>query len=168
MTDHQKRCLLSYLGYEGELPEATRAFQKKYGLQPDGIFGPLTGEKILSVICEDDWWSGIRHFSRAEFACKCGRFCDGFPAEPERKLVEIADTVREYFGAAAVVTSGVRCIAHNTNVGGVSNSRHLTGKAIDFRVAGRSAAEVLSYVNHISGIRYAYAIDSEHIHMDIP
>lgn len=168
MTEHQKKCLLSYLGYEGELSEATAAFQADYGLQADGIFGPLTKAKILSVIStETDGWSGIRYFSRGEFACKCGRFCDGFPAEPERKLVEIADDVREHFGAAAIVTSGVRCAAHNANVGGVSNSRHLNGKAMDFRITGRTAGEVLSYVNQMPGIRYAYAIDSDHVHMDV-
>lgn len=168
MTEHQKKCLLGYLGFEGDLTAATAAFQRVYGLETDGIFGPLTKAKILTVICtEADGWSGIRHFTRAEFACKCGRFCDGFPAEPERKLVEIADGVREHFGAAAIVTSGVRCARHNANVGGVSNSRHLNGKAMDFRVSGRSAAELLCYVNQIPEIRYAYAIDSQHIHMDI-
>lgn len=161
-------CLLSYLGYEGQLSAATAAFQGDYGLEPDGIFGPLTKAKILSVICgESDWWRGIRYFSRSEFACKCGRFCDGFPAEPERKLVEIADDVRSHFGAETIVTSGVRCKTHNANVGGVSNSRHLSGKAMDFRVIGRTAADVLNYVNQKGGIRYAYAIDSAHVHMDV-
>lgn len=168
MTEHQKQCLLSFLGYDGELPAATSAFQADYGLVSDGIFGPLTEARILSVICKEaDWWKGIRHFSRQEFACKCGRFCNGFPAEPARKLVEAAEEVRSHFGAEAIVTSGVRCAAHNANVGGVSNSRHLSGKAVDFRITGRSAAEVLSYVNQKPEIRYAYAIDSSHVHMDI-
>lgn len=165
MTDHQKKCLLSFLGYDGD--NATAAFQADYGLAADGIFGPVTKAKILQVICQEDGWADIRYFSRREFACKCGRFCDGFPAEPEKKLVKIADSVRQHFGAAAIVTSGVRCPQHNANVGGVSNSRHLTGKAMDFRINGKSAAEVLGYVNQMSDIRYAYAIDSNHIHMDI-
>lgn len=165
MTAHQQNCLLSYLGYEGD--GATAAFQRDWGLEADGIFGPLTRAKILQVICSNDGWSGIRHFTRGEFACQCGRFCDGFPAEPEEKLVRIAEGVRQYFDAPAIVTSGVRCAAHNANVGGVSNSRHLTGKAMDFRIRGRSAAEVLDYVNQLADIRYAYAIDSQHIHMDI-
>ncbi len=165
MTAHQQNCLLSYLGYEGD--GATAAFQRDYGLETDGIFGPLTRAKILQIICGDDSWSGIRHFSRREFACKCGRFCDGFPAEPAEKLARIADGIREHFGVAAIVTSGVRCAAHNANVGGVVGSRHLSGKAMDFRISGRSAAEVLDYVNQLTDIRYAYAIDAQHIHMDI-
>ena len=165
MTTHQQKCLLSFLGYEGD--GATAAFQADHGLEADGIFGPLTKAKILHLICREDGWNGIRHFTRGEFACKCGNFCNGFPAEPEQKLVRLADDVRQHFGAAAIVTSGVRCRQHNANVGGVSNSRHLSGKAMDFRITGRSAVEVLSYVNQLTDIRYAYAIDSQHIHMDI-
>lgn len=163
MTAHQQKCLLSFLGYEGE--NAVAAFQADHGLDPDGIFGPLTEAKILQVICRENSWA--RHFTREEFACRCGRYCDGFPAEPDRTLVRIADDVRQYFGAAAIVTSGVRCKTHNANVGGVANSRHLTGKAMDFRITGKSAAEVLSYVNRLAEVRYAYAIDSLHVHMDV-
>ena len=81
--------------------------------------------------------------------------------------MRLADGGRQHFGAAAIVTSGVRCKNHNASVGGVSNSRHLSGKAMDFRISGRSAAEVLYYVNQLTDIRYAYAIDSQHIHMDV-
>ena len=165
MTLHQQKCLLSFLGYEGD--DAVTSFQTDYGLTADGIFGPLTKAKILQLICQEDGWGGIRYFTRGEFACKCGRFCDGFPAEPDQTLVGIADGVRQHFGSAAIVTSGVRCKQHNANVGGVSNSRHLSGKAMDFRITGRSAAEVLDYVNQLSDVRYAYAIDSQHIHMDV-
>lgn len=176
MTAYQKQCLLSYLGFDcggidgvwGEKSAAAAAdFQKRYGLEADGVFGPVTQEKILSVICGDEgWWDSIRHFTRAEFACRCGR-CGGFPAEPKEALIRIAEDVREHFDSPTVVSSGVRCAAHNAAVGGVANSRHLAGKAMDFAVAGRSAAEVLCYVNQLSGIRYAYAIDQSYIHMDV-
>lgn len=176
MTSLQKQCLLCYLGYDcaadgiwGEQSSAaTRDFQADHDLEADGIFGPKTEEKILSAIVgQDSWWEKIRYFRRAEFACKCGRFCNGFPAEPERKLVMLADQVREHFGAVATVSSGVRCAVHNANVGGVSNSRHLSGKAMDFCVAGKTAAQILSYVNQLAGIRYAYAIDENFVHMDV-
>ena len=167
MTEHQKKCLLSYLGYETEdLTAATRAFQQDYGLEDDGIFGKMTREKILQVICREDWWTEIRWFSREEFRCKCGR-CGGFPAEPAEKLVRRADALREHFGNAVWVSSGVRCADHNAAVGGVANSRHLTGKAMDFRVVGKTAAEVMRYVNQCQDIRYAYAIDRNYIHMDV-
>ena len=167
MTEHQKKCLLSYLGYEtDDLTGATLAFQQDQGLVADGIFGAITRETILRVICRQDWWGEIRHFSRQEFACKCGR-CGGFPTEPEETLVRRADQLREHFGAAVWVSSGVRCEDHNAAVGGVANSRHLAGKAMDFRVVGKTAAEVMRYVNQCPDIRYAYAIDPNYVHMDV-
>ncbi len=180
MTNKQKQCLLTYLGYDcGGIDgiwgprsrSATKAFQEAYGLRADGDFGPETEGKILAVICQgeplQDWWEEIRFFTRGEFACKCGRFCGGYPAEPDRSLVGAADRIREHFGVPVTVSSGLRCQRHNANVGGVSNSRHLTGKAMDFAVAGKTAAAVLEFVQQQPEIRYAYAIDGSFVHMDV-
>lgn len=190
MTDKQKQQLLGYLGCYAGIPdgiwgrlsrEATADFQRRYGLEADGVFGPATEKRILEVIGSGEepvrepqpapegdgpaWWKDIRHFTRAEFRCPCGR-CGGFPAEPDRKLAELADQVREHFGAPALPSSGVRCAEHNREVGGVWNSFHLAGKALDFRIQGRGAAEVLSYVKTLP-VHYAYAIDESFVHMDI-
>ena len=180
MTIEQKQHLLAYLGYYTLVVDgiwgngsdaATRKFQSDYGLDPDGAFGPETEARIKEVIANDEapanLWDGIKYFTRDEFKCKCGKYCDGFPAEPEKKLITVADRVREHFGNPAIVSSGVRCKQHNANVGGVANSRHLTGKAMDFRVSGKSASEVLAYAQKQPEIRYAYAIDKNYIHMDI-
>lgn len=178
MTTKQKQCLLCYLGYyQGAIdgiwgPQsiaATRNLQKACALAANGTFGPETESKILEVICtpESDWWQEITFFNRTEFACKCGRYCDGFPVEPERRLIQVADRVRRHFGAPVIVSSGVRCPTHNANVGGVANSRHISGKAMDFCVKGKSASQVLAYVRGQPEIRYAYAIDSQFVHMDI-
>lgn len=187
MTVKQQQCLLEYLGYyspensnkannvDGIFGEkskaATIAFQGDYGLDVTGVFDAATEKRIKEVVANDEnpivFWESVKHFTRDEFKCKCGKYCDGFPAEPERKLVTVADRVREHFGNAAIVSSGVRCKQHNANVGGVANSRHLTGKAMDFRVSGKSASEVLAYAQKQTEIRYAYAIDKNYIHMDI-
>ena len=82
-------------------------------------------------------------------------------------LITVADRVRTHFGAEAFVSSGVRCPQHNANVGGVQNSRHLTGKAMDFCVSGQKAAQLLEYVWKQPEIRYAYDIDGTYIHMDV-
>ena len=176
MTALQKQCLLTYLGFDcggidgiwGERSAAATAeFQEQRGLEADGVFGAETEAEVLSAVWGGKgWWDGIRHFSREEFGCKCGN-CGGFPAEPAEKLVKLADMVREYFDAPALVSSGVRCPVHNMAVGGVANSRHLTGKAMDFCVRGRNSGEILDYVNRQNGIRYAYAIESQYIHMDV-
>lgn len=177
MTAKQKQCLLCYLGYydggiDGVWGErsaaATAEFQRRYGLAADGVFGDATREKILAVIAQGDtdWWAEIEYFTRAEFACKCGR-CGGYPAEISPTLVRVADRVRGHFGAAATVSSGLRCKAHNASVGGVANSRHLSGKAMDFCIAGKTAQQVLEVVRQQKEIRYAYAIDGQFVHMDV-
>lgn len=185
MTIHQKQCLLYYLGYYvgnvdgnwGVLSKtATKAFQQDHGLTADGIFGDATAKAVLEAVAKSDFkkspardfWDEIVYFDRSEFACHCGgKHCNGFPTEPQEKLIRVADAIRKKFGMAATVSSGVRCKTHNANVGGVSNSRHLSGKAMDFCVAGKSATQLLAEVKKHSEIRYAYAIDSSFVHMDI-
>lgn len=178
MTIEQKQCLLRYLGYySGPIDgiwgsgsqAATIAFQRGQGLTVDGIFSKETEAAILKAISkETDWWPHIRHFKREEFACKCGKYCNGFPAEMRRSLVELADNAREHFGAPATVVSGLRCRQHNAYVGGVANSQHMYGEAVDLRIAGVSAGELLSYIQTQPGVRYAYQINDTNVHFDIP
>lgn len=192
MTIKQKQALLFYLGYYvgdidgdwGTLSKtACKAFQKDFGgLEVDGICGAATEKALKHAVAygmpakkveetkpsaSGDFWDGIKHFKRSEFKCKCGKHCNGFPVEPKEKLVKVADRVREHFGNRITVSSGVRCAQHNANVGGVANSRHKQGKAMDFCVSGMSASMVLTYVQKQPEIRYAYAIDSNYVHMDI-
>ena len=108
-----------------------------------------------------------QYFSRKEFACKCGRYCDGYPAQMQRGVVELADRAREELKGAGFVSSGLRCPQHNANVGGVSDSRHLIGKAIDLRIEGKSARQTLAWAQKQPEVRYAYAIDTSFVHMDI-
>lgn len=181
MTDTQKQCLLKYLGYYkgavdgifgNQSVQATKDFQAGYGLSDSGVFDSATEEKILQALTGAiekvaDFWEEVRYFKKDEFRCKCGKFCDGFPAQPEKKLLSLADRVRGHFGVPMIVSSGVRCKQHNANVGGASASRHMSGKAMDFTVKGRTASEVLTFVQTQKDVRYAYAIDGSYVHMDI-
>lgn len=189
MTVKQKQCLLYVLGYYvgdidgnwGTLSKtACKAFQQDFGgLTVDGIAGDQTVKAMKHAVTYGmiakketttvgDFWDEIKYFDRSEFVCHCGgKYCNGYPAEPKEKLIRVADKVRKNLGGAATVSSGVRCATHNANVGGVSNSRHLSGKAMDFCIAGKTADQVLAEVNKHSEIRYAYKIDSCYVHMDI-
>lgn len=114
------------------------------------------------------WWDTIKYFTKDEFRCRCGgRYCNGFYNEPVQTLVKAADQVREHFGKSVNLTSGLRCPTHNANEGGVSNSRHLFGKAMDFYVTGETADTVLVFVNTLPNIRYAYKINDRCVHMDV-
>ena len=75
--------------------------------------------------------------------------------------------VREALGVPIYNTSGVRCQGHNRAVGGVENSLHLIGKAVDFYAPGKSAGELLAIAKAQPEIVYAYAIDGSAVHMNV-
>lgn len=147
---------------------ALRVWQKKNSLTADGIAGVNTRAKL--GIKTVDFWAiaNVKHFKKSEFACKCGgKYCNGYPAEISHTLLKVAERAREHFGVPITVSSGIRCTKHNANVGGVSNSRHMLGKAMDFSVQGLRATTVLAWVKKQPEIRYAYAIDGYYVHMDV-
>ena len=88
--------------------------------------------------------------------------------EPEETLVRLADQVRDHFGAPVMVSSGVRCQAHNDELpGSAKNSYHVKGKAMDFCVRGISGAKLLAYVKTMP-VHYSYQIKgSDFVHMDV-
>lgn len=185
--------LLQALGYDPGAPDgipgkqtqaAVRAFQRDYGLLEDGIAGEKTqkalrqaifdnwekpiGEAPAETVQTGTWWDDIRFFTRADpyIGCSCGK-CGGFPVEPSEKLLRLADKVRGAAGRPMIPTSTVRCRAHNAEVGGVKTSRHLLGNAMDFRIPGLSAQQILSLVRAQKETAYSYAIDGTHVHMDV-
>ena len=192
MDTRQIQALLVYLGYDpGEvdgLPgkntrRAVLAFQAQEGLTADGSPGPLTQAALLEAVacgrCRQaqasgaqtvpEWWADIRYFKRTDsgIACPCGR-CGGFPVEPTERLMRLADRVREAAGAPMCPSSTVRCQAHNDELSGsVPNSRHLSGKAMDFCIRGWGADRTLALVRQQPEVRYAYAIDNRYVHMDV-
>ncbi len=196
MDIEKQQCLLKYLGYyTGEVDgqagpltlAAVKDFQRDVGLPVDGDFGPLTQPAVLDAVAKGRYkqqepprqapsapesgktgtfWDDIPDFKHREFACPCPR-CGGFPVEPAERLVRAAQALRDQTGKPIIVSSGVRCKVHNAEVGGVSNSRHLLGHAMDFCVRGMSAAQVLPLAKALPGIVYAYAIDGSYVHMDI-
>lgn len=195
MTVRQTQCLLEYLGYDpggvdgaygAKTEAAVKKFQAAEGLNDDGVAGKLTWAALLDAVSQGrvykppdtagkeatsggpNWWADIKHFSRDEayISCPCGK-CGGFPKEPAEKLMRLADAVREAAGRPMVPSSTVRCATHNAVVKGVWNSRHLLGHAMDFRIPGLSAAEILGIVRQQKNVVYCYAIDAQHVHMDI-
>ena len=66
------------------------------------------------------------------------------------------------------MVSGLRCRQHNANSGGVENSQHMSGEAVDLRIDGVSADTLLAFVRSQPEVRYAYKINSTNVHFDIP
>ena len=191
MTVKQIQHLLGYLGYYSGIPdgiwgrlseEAAVAFQRDYGLEPDGIVGQDTEKALRGAVAGtmdkvqeadpeeavDGWWKDIRYFTREEFKCKCGgQFCNGYPAEMQEAVVKIADAAREHFGKPAHVISGLRCRQWNAHEGGVANSQHMYGEAIDLRIDGVDSETLRKFVATQPGHRYSYCINSTNVHFDI-
>lgn len=144
------------------------ADQQRFGVTVDGVAGEETTNARLNY-CDNilSDWDDIKHFKKDEFTCKCGCGLNNI----QLAVVKIADEVREHFGSPAIVTSGTRCEKHNKEVGGVSNSRHLQGKAIDMYVQNVSWYDLLEYLRKLEQkdeIRYCYHINnSDCCHFDI-
>jgi len=87
------------------------------------------------------------NFSRSEFECGCG--C-GY--NQIKKCIVFALQITRYkFNARITITSGCRCGAHNKEVGGVNNSKHMFGIAADFVVEGVDPREVAKFLNEYFG-----------------
>lgn len=56
----------------------------------------------------------------------------------------LLDPIRERFAVPMIITSGYRCEQVNKLVGGVDNSQHMKGEAVDFCLAGFSKEEMLA------------------------
>lgn len=160
MNMKQIQQLLDYLGYspgavDGIMGKNTRAaiqaFQTAEGLTVDGIAGDQTQIRLKDAVWQDrfakdntvpssgqppdktgTFWDGIQYFTRTECRCKCGgKYCDGYPAEMSETTMLIADEVRRRAGVPLRNDSALRCQRWNAEQGGVANSNHMTGHAID-------------------------------------
>lgn len=165
----------------------------------DGDFGAKTEARILEVIatgekpyrtdCTADYtnvqnnntgnstdsntgtfWDEIEHFDRSEFKCKCGgKYCNGYPDEPDERMVRIADQLRKNLGVPITIVSGLRCKTWNAIQGGVSNSQHMYGEAADIYAKGVPQSLVEAELDKIGGVRYHYSIKgSSNVHFDVP
>ena len=88
-----------------------------------------------------------KHFSKQEMArcfrengarckeCRLAQPAKQLPYGIEENLLalveEVLEPVRERLGKPIVVNSGFRCPIHNAAVGGVANSQHMKGEAVD-------------------------------------
>lgn len=170
--------------------QATADFQRSYMEQGevDGIFGAATEKRILEVVAIGEkpvdkivengvivdtahgaFWKDIRYFTRAEFRCPCGH-CGGFPVEPEKAMVRTVDEIRRRLGKPISIVdaggSGIRCPAHNKEVGGVANSQHLYGKAADLHCSGATPAEMAKVAEAVLGNTGGIGIYAWGIHVD--
>lgn len=193
MTTRQAQNLLQYLGFYEGIPDgiwgplsqqACRDFQSRFGgIAVDGFAGKETKNALKQAVSlgypdkeeaptepgeTGTFWDHITYWTREEFRCQCyGKYCGGFPAEPDQTLVELLDDVRKHFGRPGHRSSGLRCETWNALQGGVGNSYHRIGKAMDFSIEDHSSAEVCAYIRTLPGCKYTYEIDGTYVHVEV-
>lgn len=191
MTIKQKQHLLAYLGYYignidgiwGTLSKtAMDAFKEDFkGLDVPNMPENAPEKALKHAVAYDlfktepvkdetgTFWDEIEYFDRSEFKCKCGgKYCNGYPSEPDERMVRIADQLRKNLGVPITVVSGLRCKTWNAIQGGVSNSQHMYGEAADICAKGVPQSRVEAELDKIGGVRYHYPItSSSNVHFDV-
>lgn len=137
--------------------------QKKYLLRPsdwDGIYGKDT-DSLLRHLRNCKKYAS-KNFKPEEFRCGCnGRFCCGYPTRMKAKELAHIQAIRTHFGKPMIITSGLRCERYNSEVGGIQDSRHKTGYAVDFVVKGLTDTlagrkKVIKYAMKLKNHHYSY------------
>lgn len=73
-------------------------------------------------------WS---NFKPSEFKCGCD--CGLGIGQMQQSSIDKLIQARIYAGVPFVINCAIRCAKHNVEVGGVINSAHLTGHALDIK-----------------------------------
>lgn len=96
----------------------------------DGEYGKKTDILLVNLYRVT---KNAPHFTLEEFRCHCGgKYCTGFPEYISVSLLKQLEKVRAKMGGPINITSGLRCKEWNKRQSGsATQSRHMTGKAVD-------------------------------------
>lgn len=147
-----------------------KKFQKKYMLRKsdyDGIYGTNTDNLLRHVYNVSVWlpkqFNGKSNFKPEEFRCDCGgRYCSGYPTYMKQNALYHIQTIRNHWGRPITVTQGCRCSGRNRQLNGsIVNSKHLTGRAIDFYQRGvtdtlANRKKAIKYIKKLKNHTYTY------------
>jgi uncharacterized protein YcbK (DUF882 family) len=80
-------------------------------------------------------------------------------------FARLLDIARDIAGSRFIITSGFRTEEENKKVGGLKNSKHLYGEAVDLRIEGGTrAAKVIQGLLKIN--TFEVIIEEDHIHVE--
>jgi uncharacterized protein YcbK (DUF882 family) len=103
------------------------------------------------------------HFSRAEFACRCGCGFDSIAIS----LVRCLEDLRRVVGHPITILSGCRCVRHNKAVGGEPDSLHLGGYAADICAPGVPAWRLYLLARDLPFGGFGLSDEQCFLHLDI-
>lgn len=161
LTIEKRKKFFKQLGLGEYNKDNIRKLQKKYMLRKsdaDGIYGEDTDNLLRHLIlCK-------RHldpktFQPEEFRCGCGgRHCCGYPTYMKAKELQNVQRIRDHYGKPMLITCGLRCPAYNREVGGIPNSEHKKGLAVDFYIPGVTD----TYGNRKQSIKWMSRMPNHH------
>ena len=104
------------------------------------------------------------HVRAAELMCPC---CGAGADKMSPSMLQMAEEIRaENGGKPMIVSSAYRCAKHNAEVGGVANSHHLYGQAMDVHINGVPASTIVEQAKR-RGSPDAYAMNANWAHISV-
>jgi len=79
-------------------------------------------------------WSEVNHFKKDEFTCRCGCGLNNMNED----FIFTLDEARDISQIPFKINCGCRCEKHNKDVGGVTDSAHTKGLAVDISISSDS------------------------------
>lgn len=98
------------------------------------------------------------NFKQSEFVCKCGK-CKDIPEHLKDNIWYLSnelEKIRTALGKPIIINSGIRCVSHNKKIGGVKNSQHILGKAVDIRVKNMKAKDLYNFIKRLNSMKLVY------------
>lgn len=150
-------------GVEGtQTKKAYKQLQTKYFTRAkdiDGVYGVNTERLLINAYRVKVY---TKNFKLEEFKCGCsGKYCTGYPAQLNINFLKNMQKLRNKYGSLTV-TSGLRCVTYNSNIGGIRGSKHTQGKAADwytpytYKAFTNRKAAIDWYIKYCSSVNYAY------------
>ena len=104
----------------------------------------------------------IRNFKAEEFVCP---HCGDVVIDPV--LIALLQEFRDRIGRPVIITSAYRCEEHNRAIGGVPNSAHTRGYAVDVAIPDSSFRHALvEFLIRNEVTRFGIAEDFVHFDLD--
>lgn len=171
LTIKERQEKLKYLGfYKGAIDgiegvktkRAYKELQDTYFFRKtdkDGKYNSTTEKLLLSAYNVKKYTKNF-DLKKDKLYCHCkGKYCSGYPAEINKDLLKNLQSIRDKYGLTSV-TSMLRCKEWNKKQGGVTNSKHTKGKAVDYRgiftMTLKKRKNVINYWFTLESPNYSY------------
>ena len=122
----------------------------------------MKGGKTMLRLTKNNNIQLSNNFNSNEFDCHCNN-PECLITVIDQNIVDHIQKIRDFINKPLKITSGYRCEAHNKDVGGVKDSTHTKGQAVD--VQATNLANIRFYSELINP-KYSIGKYSDFVHLD--